>query len=177
MSSARRIQASRANGALSKGPITPAGKIRSARNSLKHGLSARAVVPEEQNSPAFLQLLSALRDQFQPRDQREQRLVDSMALARWRTMRVWGLQTSALEHEMARQTFDEHDPATRLGLAFLSLCDPSRSARLLDRYETRYDRQFADLLTCLLEGRTQKLLNVQTDLIPPPDTNLNRRPA
>jgi hypothetical protein len=50
MSSARRIQASRANGALSKGPTTAEGKLRCARNALKHGLRARTIVPDDENS-------------------------------------------------------------------------------------------------------------------------------
>ena len=46
MPSDRKIAANRANGALSRGPKTPEGKARSARNSLKHGLLARAILLE-----------------------------------------------------------------------------------------------------------------------------------
>ena len=41
MSTQKQIAANRRNGALSRGPKTPAGKSRSRYNALKHGLAAR----------------------------------------------------------------------------------------------------------------------------------------
>ena len=55
--SEKRIQAARANGAKSRGPITPEGKARSSRNATTHGLlSQYVVIPGE--DPAGFQRLS-----------------------------------------------------------------------------------------------------------------------
>src|SRR5277367_480129 len=58
MSSQRRIDSSRANGAKSRGAVTPVGKYSSSRNNLRHGLLAKSAVLEEERSEAFLELLA-----------------------------------------------------------------------------------------------------------------------
>ena len=59
-SSARRIVGSRANGALSLGPITAEGKARSAQNALVHGLTANTVVLSMESREQF----DALADRY-----------------------------------------------------------------------------------------------------------------
>ena len=47
-----RQQAARENGARSRGPITPEGKAKSARNSLKHGLCGQLNIALDNELPA-----------------------------------------------------------------------------------------------------------------------------
>ena len=47
MTTLKKIEANKANAALSTGPKTPEGKTISCRNSLKHGLLAQSVLPDE----------------------------------------------------------------------------------------------------------------------------------
>src|SRR5258707_1183927 len=56
----------RANGAKSNGPATPEGRAISSRNSLRHGLTAKAVVLPGESQEEFQALLDAYIDQFQP---------------------------------------------------------------------------------------------------------------
>jgi hypothetical protein len=53
MSTPKQIAASRANGAKSKGPVTPQGKRNSSRNSTRHGIFAATIVLETENTEAF----------------------------------------------------------------------------------------------------------------------------
>ena len=46
---------------------------------------------------------------------------------------------------------DTVEPATRVARAFRSLADDSRTLDLLNRYETRFDRQFARSLNLLMK--------------------------
>src|SRR5579863_6269880 len=90
MSSDKQIQTSKTNGALSRGPVTAPGKRNSARNSLRHGLLAQTVVLKEEAEDRFLDLLAGYMDEYNPRTASQVSLVETMAVARWRQLRVWG---------------------------------------------------------------------------------------
>lgn len=149
MPTSKQIAASRANGALSKGPVSLQGKLNSSRNSLRHGLLARTVVLEDESTPRFLELLRALTDEFHPASATQLMLVETMAVARWRQIRTWGLQKVALDREIALQDPAVGPPEVRAALAFnksSSTFDPG----LLLRYEVSLDRQFNRALKQLL---------------------------
>ena len=62
-----RAEASRKNGARSRGPVTPEGKARSSRNALKHGLRAeKFVVVDGESAEAFAAFEAALVDDLAP---------------------------------------------------------------------------------------------------------------
>ena len=88
--------ASRANGALSRGPATPDGKARSAANAICHGLrgTSRAVAPEDAAE------LSALRDaltaRLAPADAVERHWVGEIAFALWQQQRLRAVTDLAL---------------------------------------------------------------------------------
>src|SRR5580698_9584327 len=126
MSTDLQQQASRANGRKSHGPATPEGKLASSRNAITHGMLSATVVLKGESQDRFCALLAALTEEFQPRTPFEQSLIENMAVARWRQMRIWGMEKAA----------------TRAALAFRSLSDDSRSLELINRYESRYDRQY-----------------------------------
>jgi hypothetical protein len=93
MSSVRRINASLASGALSHGPVTPEGKVRSAVNATHHALLARAATLGTENKEAFQAVVDAFNLRFQPVDPVKESLVEEMAVATWRTRRCWAMET------------------------------------------------------------------------------------
>ena len=117
MRSIKQIQASRANGALSKGPVTTRGKQASSRNSTRHGLPVRTVVLEAESEQRFLALLEAYVLEFQPVTAAELSLVKTLTVAKWCQLRVWGVEKSSLDRELRTIPTSTHGsiPGIRLG--------------------------------------------------------------
>ncbi len=88
MRTAKQIAASRANGARSKGPVTPVGKANSSRNSTRHGMFADTLVLEKENPPQFHELFNELLDEYQPSTRTQMMLVETIVAARWRQRRI-----------------------------------------------------------------------------------------
>src|SRR5580658_6344985 len=103
MSTDLQQQASRANGRKSHGPVTPAGRLASSRNAMTHGMLSATIVLKGESQDRFCALLAALIEEFQPRTPFEESLIQNMAVARWRQMRIWGMEKAAMDHEMRRQ--------------------------------------------------------------------------
>ena len=150
MRTERQKQTARANGAKSHGPITSEGKLASSRNATTHGMLSGTVVLTGESEDRFKALLADLHAELQPQTTVETTLVENMAVARWRQMRIWGMEKASMEHEMRAQSEARdaaegnpvEDTATRCALAFRTLSDDSRSLELINRYEARYDRQY-----------------------------------
>jgi hypothetical protein len=142
MSTLKRKLASQANGAKSRGPVTAAGKKISARNSIRHGLLANTFTLPGEAHGRFRELLKNFTAEYQPATETEFALVESLAVARWRQWRLWGLENAALaagirDVEAAVLPGDPPmDLPTKLALAFRSLSDGSNSLQLLQRYQS-----------------------------------------
>ena len=102
-SSYRRILASRANGAHSRGPRTPRGKARSSQNAIHHGLLAKCVVLNGESDEGFQLLLSHHLARFAPADDVDRGFVDEMAAASWRLRRAWALETRLFDQAVEDQ--------------------------------------------------------------------------
>jgi hypothetical protein len=84
-----RAEASRRNGAKSRGPKTAEGKARAAQNALKHGLRAQkyVVLPEE-DAAEFAGLEAALIEELAPVGALQAVLARRIAVAAWRLARA-----------------------------------------------------------------------------------------
>lgn len=114
MSSRRRIESSRANGAKSKGPKTAEGKRHSSMNAVKHGILARICVLSPESEEAFENLLAANVASLQPASYAEYDLIEQMTTASWRMRRIWAVERETLEAEI-QKTPDRGSDATVAG--------------------------------------------------------------
>jgi len=144
MESNLKSETARANGAKSRGPTTPEGKEKSSRNALKHGLTAGAgnIVLDCEDPDEFQQTFDKLLAIHEPVTPAEKDLVEEMVAARWRTRRMWTIETGLLNAEILTQAAksDTPDPAVHLASAYRALSDDSRSLALASRYEARHQR-------------------------------------
>ncbi len=140
------IEASRLNGAKSRGPVTSEGKAISSRNSLKHGIRAATTVIQGENAAAFDEILADLYAEFEPATITEESLIRTMAAAIWRQGRTIRVEQSILNMQMRneaqRYPHIANYPDLLNGTAFSNLGDKSRNLDLILRYEAHYDRQF-----------------------------------
>ena len=158
MRSDKQHQASRNNGAKSKGPVTPEGKAASSQNAGRHNLCTGELVLLTNEDPReFHRLMEDYIVRFQPIDGVELDLVHKMIAATWREKRVAAMETSLFELEMIRQQPDVDEeyesitPAARQTLALFGTDDTATAAALLFRYGSTARRAFASAFRLLRE--------------------------
>src|SRR6476619_896905 len=89
------IEASRRNGARSKGPGTEVGKARASRNALKHGLTAlQHLVLEDEVPDALEALIATVAEETGAASEIEARLARRLALALWKGERAERIETA-----------------------------------------------------------------------------------
>jgi hypothetical protein len=94
-----RVEASRLNGAKSKGPVTEEGKEKSSRNAYKHGLFSSVVNLARQEDPEnFKKLHEAIYQDYCPKNQMELHLVETIVSCVWKLRRADEIETSLLNH-------------------------------------------------------------------------------
>src|SRR5258705_13929380 len=99
-----RSDTARVNGAKSQGPKTAEGRAKSSRNAVKHGLFSRnPLVLECENDDDFQQLHDSQMEIHQPATPAEKDLVDQMVAARWRILRLQGIESDILDSEMRQK--------------------------------------------------------------------------
>jgi hypothetical protein len=125
--SSARAEASRKNGAKSRGPRTAEGKARSAQNALKHGLRAeKYVVLRDEDRHAFAALEAAIIGELAPEGVLQTILARRIARAAWRLERAERLEVDLFE--------ERHVPTGSLGLALIRDGNGTRSFETLLRY-------------------------------------------
>src|SRR4051812_24987396 len=117
------IAVARRNGARSKGPVTPEGKERTSRDTLKHGLTAtHHLVLEDEVPDALEALIATVAEETGATSEIEARLARRLALALWKGERAERIETALFDAApMLRQPqagfqWEEADPLTTFDL-------------------------------------------------------------
>ena len=138
-SEARRA-ASRANGAKSRGPVTPEGKQRSSRNAVKHALLASALTLSGEEAEFFESYHARYAGRLEPRDQFESDCVEQIAYANYRLRLAWQMHDRTLAIQMANDrpapagVPDPFPKADRLAMAFANSLKGGTALPTLHRY-------------------------------------------
>ena len=137
-----RAEASRRNGAKSRGPRTPDGKARSSKNALKHGLRAQkyVVLPQE-DAAEFAQFQAALLEELAPVGVMQTVLARRIGIAAWRLARADRMEAELLEF----RSYEGAGP----GLALIRDAHGTRSIETLVRYRNAAMAEFTRALRTL----------------------------
>lgn len=160
-----RAQASRINGARSRGPRTAEGKARSSQNALRHGLRAQTLVllPDE-DAAEFHALEAALVEELAPDGVLQSILAERVARAAWRLARADRIEGELFEHHGSR------DADGDLAMALIRDGHGPRTVHTLLRYRGAAMAEFWRAL------HTLKALQAE-EVAPPPLGGAGLEPA
>ncbi len=151
--SAAQAEASRRNGAKSKGPVTDAGKARSARNATRHGLRSRTVIlTTAEDRAAHARLAEAVTERYRPEGALEEHWVARLVEALWRQSRLEIIESRVLEAMILGEE--------AVGLP--SLATVSRYRARISRDLAEAQRQLETLREERREARRRRLLREAT---------------
>ena len=157
--SVAQAKAARSNGAKSNGPITPEGKARSAKNSLKHGLSGGDVVIPGESQEEFDTFYADFVAHYRPTGEMETDLVFEIASSRWRLRRVQQMESdfyaTAIRVQMEAMGEDATLEEARAQV-FYELAMNPKPLNLFHRHSTRLRRSYEKALKELQQLQQEK---------------------
>ncbi len=129
-----RAEASRSNGARSRGPLSVEGRARSAQNALKHGLRASRVrLLGNEDEAEFLALTAALRAELAPAGPLQEHLAGQIAAAIWRARRSDRIEAELFDYYL-EQGRRGSDSAPDFGLLVIRDRNGARALDTVLRY-------------------------------------------
>jgi hypothetical protein len=131
--SAARAVASRCNGARSRGPVSAAGKARSAQNATRHGLRAQSLLLSDESAREFADLAGALRAELAPQGLLQTELALRVAAAAWRARRADRVEAALLERHLGEGR-GRHQRQAALGAGLIRDGYGPRTLETLVRY-------------------------------------------
>jgi hypothetical protein len=97
MTSFRQIEANRRNARLSTGPVTEAGKRKSRRNAVRHGLTAETVISALEDAAEYASFEMAIAAGYDAQTAVERELVLRLASLPWRLRRASAIESGLFQ--------------------------------------------------------------------------------
>jgi len=110
------LAANRANAQSSTGPKSEQGKLVSSHNALKTGLTGRTILLPTDDVAAYQTLVALINQKFNPANDIEKHLTQTIADTEWRLLRIPTLESGLYalgRHELAADCAHEPDPQLR----------------------------------------------------------------
>jgi hypothetical protein len=128
--SIKRIEANRKNAKLSTGPKSSAGKFRSSRNSLKHGLEARRHLIIGEDAKEFNEYKALQTKMFDPKDAIEVDDCIQIITLGWKLRRFSVVETGLFNQDIIQQI---KTSSNNIGVNLLKRSDFEDVAKELDQ--------------------------------------------
>lgn len=153
---ANRAAVNRTNALLSTGPRTAAGKQRSSRNAVTHGLTAASPILPSEDPAAYQVHCRQFFDEYQPATPTESQLTQELADTAWRLNRIPMLETALLNRAA-------NPPNEQAAISF-DIVDAHRALATLGMHSQRLSRQFQKSLDQLREIQAERRLQQERHL-------------
>jgi hypothetical protein len=173
MRTEKQIQASRLNGAKSRGPVTVAGKRVSSRNARRCHALAHTLTLQAEDSGQFREILADLWVEYRPVGCTERNLVESLALLQWKQLRFRCAEKVAIDLQIKIERQNppeyEHSAAALISSALRKLTEHGRALNAMNLHDARLDRQYHRALNMLLKLQDRRASHPDPDA--PSDAN------
>jgi hypothetical protein len=143
MATSAQFAANQRNAALSTGPRSPEGKEKVGANAVSHGLAGRHIVLPGEDPAEFDALLEALRAEHNADTPTLNFLVQEMAHAQWKLIRIASIEQQILAAAFSPENESASSPLAQL---FLKGGSPDDALQQLTRYEASARRAYYQAL-------------------------------
>lgn len=167
MATPKQILANTRNGRLGAGHKTPEGKAASAKNSTKHGLTAKEAVLATESESDFEALHHQYICQYQPDGVQQRFLIQQLAESEWRLRRARRLETLFLNQHSDEEILNDKEVSQAL----------ARLNRHEGAIERSYYRALREVKAEMKERETEDLQTLEAIITAPlPTTKRSEMP-
>jgi hypothetical protein len=167
MATDAQIKANRNNAQLSTGPTSEAGKAKSSKNAVATGLTGRTVLLPTEDAALYESHCLEFLERYQPADEAEKALVQSLADTEWRLQRIPSLEAGiyAIGRLELADLFPNEEESVRKQLIEAKIfVTYQRQLNNLSIQENRLRRQCEKDLTALNQLQEARRQQVQAQL-------------